>query len=187
MIFVSLISNSNPSGAPEVTPNFLSEVPVAQSLIFYVLFCRQSSFLFLLAIALSDYPFCIFKLVFTILFKELACLLPNTFSLLSISIFRPWAYMRKVIAVTRRVQYIIYLRFHSKLTQYLHYETFISNTQYVVFILQCNDKYFTKTICRRQGKYRSINSFCTTNIMIAGYILVCDVNNSLTYEHILTI
>ena len=125
MIFVSLISNTNPSGAPEVTPYFLSEVPVAQSLIFYVLFCRQSSFLFLLAIALSvflwvaasDYPFCIFKLVFTILFKELACLLPNTFSLLSISIFRPWAYMRKVIAVTRRVQYIIYLRFHSKLTQ----------------------------------------------------------------------
>ena len=119
MIFVSLISNTNPSGTPEVTPYFLSEVPVAQSLIFYVIFCRQSSILFLLAIALSvflwvaasDYPFCIFKLVFTILFKA------NTFSLLSISIFRPWAYMRKVIAVTSRVQYIIYLRFHSKLTQ----------------------------------------------------------------------
>jgi hypothetical protein len=53
MIFVSLISNSNPSGAPEVTPYCLSEVPVAQSLIFYVIFCRQSSILFLLAIAFT--------------------------------------------------------------------------------------------------------------------------------------
>ena len=95
----------NPSGASEVSPRFFSKVPVAQSLIFYAMFCRQSSFLFLLVIALSvflcvttsDYPFRIFKIFFTILFKTLAGLLPNTFTLLSISIFRAWAYPGRLL------------------------------------------------------------------------------------------
>ena len=44
---------ANPSGVPEFIPPVFNEVPIAQSLVFCVMFCRSLFVLYLLAIALS--------------------------------------------------------------------------------------------------------------------------------------